>query len=407
MHSHDETRRVILRLLGMMATAGEVRTYLKRFADPERGTVVVVGIDAAVLREDQDATAAAIAFLRQVGVHCIAVHGAPPGADSDPEGLVVAADLLVGALHRHGAQATPIVRDVFHASRQDMVALAPVEAALASGAVPVLAGLARTESGGVIAMEGDAACALLAQTVESRKVVLLNAAGGLLDADGKVMHSVNLATDYEAMSGAADLAPASRDRLRAIHDLLQRLPATASVSLVRPQGLAQELFTHGGAGTLVRRGERILALRYWHTVDNNRFEALVQASFGRSLTDDYFATTPLQAAYFVESYRAGAVVASSLQAPVLDKFMVADDAQGEGLGWAIWRHVVEAHPKLLWRARADNPVNGFYFRQADGSLRRDDWIVFWRGIDDLATVKEAVETLLKRPASLVRGDVER
>jgi acetylglutamate kinase len=256
-------------------------------------------------------------------------------------------------------------------------------------------------------MEGDAACAVLAQTVESRKVVLLTAAGGLLDAASKVMHAVNLATDYEDLTSGDDVAAETRERLRAIHGLLQRLPATASVSLVRPQGLAQELFTHGGAGTLVRRGERILALRYWHTVDHNRFEALVQDSFGRSLTDDYFATTPLQAAYFVESYRAGAIVASSLQAPLLDKFMVADDAQGEGLGWAIWRHVVEAHPKLLWRARADNPVNSFYFRQADGSLRRDDWIVFWRGIDDLTTVQAAVDALLQRPASLVRGDVER
>ena len=49
--------------------------------------------------------------------------------------------------------------------------------------------------------------------------------------------------------------------------------------------------------------------------------------------------------------------------PYLDKFAVLDDAQGEGLGRAVWQVMRDENPRLFWRSRHGNPVNAFYFAE--------------------------------------------
>lgn len=155
--------------------------------------------------------------------------------------------------------------------------------------------------------------------------------------------------------------------------------------------MAKELFTHRGSGTLVRRGERMLAHASWEGLDLDRLRALVDSSFGRPLSDDYFETTTPYRVYCSEHYRAAIVLVRVDDLMYMDKFVVARDAQGEGLGRAIWQVMHAETPHLFWRARRGNVVEDFYFDHADGAARNDEWTVFWYGLPDWEAVRRAVD----------------
>ncbi len=55
----------------------------------------------------------------------------------------------------------------------------------------------------------------------------------------------------------------------------------------------------------------------------------------------------------------------------LDKFAVLDDAQGEGLGRAVWQEMREEMPRCSG-ARGTQLVNDFYFAESDGCYRFTD-----------------------------------
>ena len=47
-------------------------------------------------------------------------------------------------------------------------------------------------------------------------------------------------------------------KIKEIHDLLQHLPRSSSVAIIDVNDLQKELFTDSGAGTLIRRGYRLI-----------------------------------------------------------------------------------------------------------------------------------------------------
>jgi acetylglutamate kinase len=85
----------------------------------------------------------------------------------------------------------------------------------------------------------------------------------------------------------------------------------------------------------------------------------------------------------------------------LDKFAVLDDAQGEGLGRAVWQVMREENPRLFWRSRHGNPVNPFYYSESDGCIKMEQWKVFWYGIEGFPAIEQCVEHCRTRPATLV------
>jgi acetylglutamate kinase len=105
------------------------------------------------------------------------------------------------------------------------------------------------------------------------------------------------------------------------------------------------------------------------------------------LRADYFETTRPWRVYLSDNYRAALVLQRVDGVAYLDKFAVADDAQGEGLGRAVWQRMRAENPRLFWRSRHDNAVNEFYLGEADGCIRQAPWIVFWYGIDDFDVVR--------------------
>src|SRR5690606_38998146 len=148
--------------------------------------------------------------------------------------------------------------------------------------------------------------------------------------------SISLSTQYAELMRQPWLHSGMRVKMEQIHDLLMALPPTSSLSITRPEEMAEELFTHRGSGTLVRRGARIVRYASWDELDRTRLAALIASGFGRRLADDYFERVPPHAVYVSEHYRAAIVLVEDGGEMYMDKFAVVEDAQGEGLGRALW-----------------------------------------------------------------------
>ena len=127
---------------------------------------------------------------------------------------------------------------------------------------------------------------------------------------------------------------------------------------------------------------------------------LIESAFGRKLLPDYFETTVLHRAYVSENYRAAVILTREDAGTYLDKFAVLDDAQGEGLGRAVWLVMREQNPTLFWRSRHGNPVNGFYDAESDGCIKQARWKTYWYGPAGFDLIERYVHTCAMRPATL-------
>lgn len=431
-----QVRDTIVQLLSHMRDGKEIREYLHRFSGVEQERFAVIKVGGAVIRDDLDSLAASLAFLQTVGLSPIIVHGGGPQLDTAlaeagipaerHEGLRVTPDAaipviretltqanlaLVDAIRAAGGHAAAIPGGVFEAELKDIdrlgrvgepsrVRLDLVAAAARAGQAPILACLGETADGRLVNVNADAAVRALVHALQPYKVVFLTGTGGLLDTAGEILSSINLATDFDDLMRADWVQGGMRLKIEEIKRLLDDLPLTSSVSITRPAELARELFTHAGSGTLIRRGERILSAGRLAELDIQRLDQLVETAFGRPTIDGYWDSFDLDHVFVTENYRAATVTTRLGDWVYLDKFAVLDAARGEGLGRAVWQHLIEYAPRLIWRSRTDNPVNAFYFSQCDGAVRGEDWTVFWRGEIGGADWDGLLQAVLTRPATL-------
>ncbi|MBB5016301.1 acetylglutamate kinase [Rehaibacterium terrae] len=431
-----DLRPTIVRLLSNMASAKEIQQYLKRFSQLDAAKFAVVKVGGAILRDDLDALVSSLAFLQQVGLTPIVLHGAGPQLDetlaaagiekrtvdglrvTTPETLAIVRRVfqqenlrLVEALQAVGVRATSIQSGVFESDflgrrkyglvgKVVNVHTAGIEAAIKVRSIPVIASLGETAGGQILNINADWAANELVKKLQPYKIVFLTGTGGLLDGDGNIIDSINLSTEYDELMSQPWLHSGMKVKIEQIHDLLMQLPPSSSVSITRPDELAKELFTHRGSGTLVRRGEKIRCVTSWKKLDLKKLKLLIESGFGRKLAPDYFEKTVPYRVYVSEHYRAALILTRENGIPHLDKFAVSDDAQGEGLGRAAWQVMRAENPRLFWRSRPENTVNEFYFSEADGCIKGEKWNVFWYGLERFDDVRYAVEHCRARPATL-------
>ena len=435
--ANRQTRQTIVRLLSSMASAKEISQYLKRFSQIDAKRFAVVKVGGAVLRDDLEALTSSLAFLQEVGLTPIVLHGAGPQLDAElsaagidkqtvnglrvtsPEALAIVRRVfqssnlaLVEALQQNGVRATSITGGVFESDYLDQatyglvgevrrVNLAPIDASLQATSIPVIASLGETPGGQILNINADFAASELVRVLQPYKIIFLTGTGGLLDADGSLIDSINLSSEYEHLMQQPWINGGMKVKIEQIKDLLDHLPLESSVSITRPADLAKELFTHRGSGTLVRRGEKVLRGTSWDEFDLDRLRELIESSFGRRLVPDYFERTPLLRAYVSENYRAAVVLTDGGDATYLDKFAVLDDAQGEGLGRAVWNVMRDETPRLFWRSRHNNQINIFYYAESDGCLKQEKWKVFWYGLDGFAEIERCVAHCATRAPTLL------
>jgi acetylglutamate kinase len=437
MSTGNHTRKTIVRLLSSMGSAKEIQQYLKRFSEIDAKRFAVVKVGGAVLRDELVDLASSLTFLQQVGLTPIVLHGAGPQLDEELaaagiekqtiDGLRVTSAKALGivrrvfqqqnlklveALQSMDTRATSVGTGVFTADYLDRdtyglvgkvrsINLAPIEASLRANSIPVIASLGETDEGQILNINADFAANELVRVLQPYKIIFLTGTGGLLDENGKLIDSINLSTEFDHLMAQPWLNGGMRLKIEQIADLLADLPLTSSVSITRPSELAKELFTHKGSGTLIRRGEKVLRFDAWNGVDRERMRELIESSFGRSLVADYFERTTPFRIYVSENYRAAMILTMEDGLPYLDKFAVLDDAQGEGLGRAVWQVMREQNPQLFWRSRHGNSVNPFYYAESDGCLKQPSWKVFWYGIEGFDTIARCAAQCAARQPTLV------
>jgi bifunctional N-acetylglutamate synthase/kinase len=433
MTPNQDVRQTIVQLLSNMSDGREIRTYLQRFSEVDRSRFAVIKVGGAILEEHLEETAAALAFLHTVGLTPIVIHGGGPQLDralqerdietekidglrvTHPEALDTARETfiemnikLVEAVRAQGVTAHGLTAGAFDAEYIDReryglvgepvaVHLPLIRSIVDSGAIPILTCLGIAPGGQMLNINADSATRALVHAVQPMKIIFLSAVGGLLGEDERPIDTINLASDYEELMGRDWVHSGMRLKLAEIKQLLDDTPLSTSVSITTPSGLVKELFTHGGSGTLVRRGELIDRHTEKSGVDRSHIEKLVEESFGRTLASGWWDDLALATVYLSESARAGAVVAAVEDFSYLDKFAILEDVRGEGLARAVWVKIIEDHPVLFWRSRTDNPFNGFYVEEADGSAKKGEWTVFWRGEPDFARIGPRVEIVAALP----------
>lgn len=414
-----DIRQIVHELLAQLGSSREAQQYLKEYSGANQARFAVVKVGGGILRDHLEELTTALAFLHRLGLIPVVLHGAGPQLDEAlaeagietvrHDGLRVTTDAamsvarplmykenlrLVEALEERGIRARSIQHGVFQCSYLDQdklglvgevneVELDAVESAVRSGAVPVLTCLGESPSGQVLNINADIATRELVWALRPHKVIFLSPTGGLLDKQDRIISAVSLTNDYEALMQQPWLHSGMRLKLQQINEMLQKLPDNTSVSITSAANLTRELFTYRGAGTLVRKGEAIHVFEEPDTATLKKVIGLVEDSFGRTLRDRWYETLNDPLVLLSETGRAAAIMTKGVDGlPYLDKFIVTSDAQGEGLGAAVWQVVRARFPSLYWRSRNSNPITPWYFQQADSSNRAGQWVIFTLGIED-------------------------
>lgn len=439
MTPNRDVRQTIVQLLSNMSDGKEIRSYLQRFSEVDRARFAVIKVGGAILDDHLAETGAALAFLHTVGLTPIVLHGGGQQLDrtledrriqaekidglrvTSRETLDAARDTfieqnirLVEAVRSQGVAAHSLTAGAFEADYVDEekyglvgeptgVHLALIRSIVDSGAMPILTCLGVAPGGQLVNMNADSATRALVHAVQPMKIIFLTDTGGLLGEDGRAIDTINLASDYDHLMGQPWVHSGMRLKLGEIKRLLDDSPLSTSVSITTPSGLVKELFTHGGSGTLVRRGELIDQFDDKSTVDKGQVEKLVEEAFGRPLRETWWDGLDFRSAFLSESRRAGAIVATLDRFAYLDKFAILEDARGEGLARTVWSHLIDAYPELMWRSRTDNGFNSFYAEESDGSVKRGPWTIFWRGLIDFQDIAARVEIIASLPESFGAG----
>ena len=426
----DSLQDILTNLLSNLGSRKEIDQYLREFTGVDSMKFAVIKVGGGILRDACDELASALSFLQRVGLFPIVVHGAGPQLNAaladegietttidglrvtDPDVLRVARRVLgrenlrlVEALEQRGTRARPITTGVFEAQLIDSdryglvgniqkVHHEPIEAAIRGGQLPIVACLGESDGGQILNVNADMAARALALDIRPYKVIFLTPTGGLLNERDRIIPAINLIEDYDRLINEPWVNGGMALKLREIKQLLDELPGTSSVSVTKPDHLARELFTHRGSGTLIRRGEAIEIHTSFDTVDIERLRGLIETGFGHPLRADYFSSRTVDRIYLAGEYSAAAVITTETGVPYLDKFAVTVEAQGAGLGASLWSRLRRETPSLFWRAKPDNPVNPWYFRQAAGTHRTDDWVVFWYGLESRELIERCIQHTL-------------
>jgi acetylglutamate kinase len=215
------TKNSILKLLSGMSSEKEIRKYLERFSSDEyRFAVIKVG--GAVIQSDLENLVSSLAFLNEVGLRPIIVHGAGPMLSKEleeqgiefsfvdgqrvttEEVLDVAVSIftrenlkLTDALKEEGVKAVSLVGEIFECSvvNESLGYVGEVvetfsdkiKDIILNNGVPVIAPVGKTSDGQVVNINADKATLALASEISPDKVIFLSDVGGILDENNNLI----------------------------------------------------------------------------------------------------------------------------------------------------------------------------------------------------------------------------
>ncbi|MBI5368284.1 MAG: acetylglutamate kinase [Planctomycetes bacterium] len=437
-----ENYEFIINFFQSIGASKEANMYLKLFKKGNPARFAVIKVGGKVI---QDATAmigADLAYLANLDLFPVVIHGAGPQIDArlaaagvvsrKKEGMRVtppaamevirevleeANGALVASIKSSGGDAVGINRGVFlaepHADRElgqvgevVSVDLRAIERAIRRDQIAVVNPIGYGPDGTAYNINADSAARALVLALKPKKLILITEEGGVRDGAGKLISFINLEREFERLVSSGVITGGMLLKVREIKSILDEMKGRLTVTICSARNLVKELFTVKGSGTFLKRGARIRELRSYDDVNLTRLKNLVESSFHKKLARGYF-RKPLRWLFLEENYKGAAFVRRVGGKYYLDKFAVRREAQGEGVGSDLWDVMLQRCKKLFWRARPDNPINGWYFAEAHGVRKFAKWYVFWINLSD-GEIRRAIryalaldETLLPHPADAV------
>lgn len=418
------TRSTVVQLLNNIGSKREVEQYLKYFTSVSQQQFAVIKVGGAIITQQLPELASCLAFLYHVGLYPIVLHGTGPQINellenegvepeyidgiriTNPKTMEVVRLCfleqnlrLVTALEKMGVHARPITAGVFGADYLDKdkyqlvgkinsVNKLPVEAAIEAGYLPILTSLAETPSGQLLNVNADVAAGELAREFEPLKIVYLNEKGGIINGDtGEKVLVINLDEEYETLMQEPWVKYGTKLKIKEIHDLLQHLPRSLSVAIIDVDDLQKELFTDLGAGTLIRRGYKLLSrssLEDFGNTDLLRLALLRDPAIkaGKLLVAAYL--KQLEQAKF-KSYGDAplevlAIVLEDGAVPKLDKFLLSKTGWLNNVTDNIFSAIKKDFSSLCWVVHENDANLPWYFSKSDGSFAKNGEILFWYGL---------------------------
>ncbi len=378
---------VVLRFLESTGRPSEARLYLSLFRARPREQFAAIAIDAHVMADAADAVVQDLRFLAALDLFPTVVLGIFQPAEAAGHAR---------SLRRH-LEAEGVRVEELSATTPGLAAR--LTACAGGGGVPlvVFEPVGNEQPGDRLGRLGG-----LLRELQVRKLLFLHRPGGLRQG-GLLVPIVNLTTDLPALLASREISRKEVLILEQARRLCEEaLPLSFTVAVTSPLNLLRELFTIKGAGTLLRRGARIVRHEGWQGVDVPRVRELLASSFGRAPAESFFARTPGRV-YLEEGYRGCAILLDAPLGAYLTKFAVSAEAQGEGIARDLWEALAADTPVVFWRARRTNPISEWYVKLCDGLVRLPDWIVYWKGLPP-AAIPAAIEWAVGQPVDISRDE---
>ncbi|KAK9354207.1 Aspartate/glutamate/uridylate kinase [Lipomyces doorenjongii] len=437
---YNSTRSTVIQLLNNIGSKREVEQYLRYFTSVDSQQFAVIKVGGAIITQNLNELASSLAFLNHVGLFPIVLHGTGPQINEilEAEGVVpeyidgiritdsktmsvvrrcfLEQNLkLVDALEKQGVRARPITGGVFTAEYLDKdkyqlvgkikkVDNTPIEASIQAGALPILTSLAETSDGQILNVNADVAAGELARVIQPLKIVYLNEKGGLIHGEsGEKISVINLDEEYDSLMKQPWVKYGTKLKIKEIRDLLMHLPRSSSVAIISTGDLQKELFTDSGAGTMIRRGYKLLTrdrLDQFESVDAFK-NALIQDPFFNGSTElvnsyvDSLNDAKFKA-YADEPFEAVAVVNEiDSDIPILDKFVASKDGWQNNVADNVWSALRSDKSSLQWVVPEDSERASWFFDRADGSFVKNGKILFWYGVESADTITKMIKDFSK------------
>lgn len=236
--------------------------------------------------------------------------------------------------------------------------------------------LEMTETGPHVA-HGSMDLRKLVGALQPFKVIFLQPSGGFR-IDGNRVPVINI-DQIDTFISHGDLSEGQTRFVSAVTDLAQDSSHQCTYVIASPLNLLSELFTVKGAGTMLRRGAKVIHHTHYNGVDIEGVQTSLEEAFGQILVRSYW-TRPVSHVFLEENMRGGAIFTDLAGLPYLSKFWVSNEARGEGIANDIWQEVTENIPEFFWRSKKLNPFNHWYMKVCDGMQVSGAWRVFWSGL---------------------------
>jgi len=283
-------------------------------------------------------------------------------------------------------------------------------------------------------VNADIAAGELAKEIEPLKIVFLNEKGGLFHGVTKEkLDVINLDEEYDALMREPWVKYGTKLKLREIKDLLDHLPRSSSVAIISPDSLQKELFTDSGAGTLIRRGYKIMKHAGLESIGRDRMRQVIQDRLPSEEIGEGAASTAGVLGELEEACKKGectiyadeamevVAVVSHPKAPsttpadsaadppvaVLSHFLPSPAGTLASIPGLVFAALRRDHKKLFWTAPTSSPAaasassstaadlytSGFHYAHADGSFVRQGRALFWYGMRDVHELEVCVKGL--------------